>query len=78
MSLFDIYSRAAGIARALIVLLTAVLTFVTAAGPTNNPVVAKIAVAITAGIELLTRFTGIGNKPPTVAPNAPAVLPQQP
>lgn len=79
MTLFDVYSRAAGIARALITLLTAVLVFLTASGPVaDNPIVAKIAVAVTAAIQLLTRFTGAGNHPPTVEPHQPAVIPQQP
>lgn len=80
MTLFNIYSKAAGWARAAITLLSAVLVFITANGPVNNPVVAKVSAAVIAAIQLLTRFTGLGDKPPQLAPDTGSgpVAPPQP
>ncbi len=64
--LLDIYSKAAGIARALITVLAAFLVLLTTAGPlAHTPLIGEIAVVVTAAIQVLTRFTDAGNTPPT-------------
>lgn len=61
-NLFDIYSKTAGVARAVVILLGSVVAFLNTAGPIgNNPLAAKISVAVVAAVEFLTRFTSVGN-----------------
>lgn len=68
--LINVYSRAAGIARMVIVNLSA-LVGILASGPFGHSTLTlQILVVLNAVIALLTRATGLGNKPPTLAPDA--------